>query len=288
MLPGFSASSSLYQSKQMYRGGSPSAGDTLLATGIIGLAGEPAAQPIIPAATPPCVGPNCPGGWSSIAGCGESCIQGWIELLSNCTYNCKNQYSGSGGESGPNEYWCDLQCQSQFGPANWKCDCPPGSTCVNGNCGCPCTYPYSCCNNACTNTTTDVNNCGKCGQPCGAGQTCQNGNCACPSGQVLCDGSCCAVGLICRNGACSCATGQVLCNGICCQPGQICQDGKCVVSRPIPISCEPGINCVDKCLAESTGPFSLYNPHNCNCCCSGTPPCNSTFPGTSNCCVYVG
>jgi len=48
-----------------------------------------------------------------------------------------------------------------------------------GACGnvCPTTKP-ACCSGACTNTQTDNNNCGTCGTVCATGKTCKAGVCA--------------------------------------------------------------------------------------------------------------
>jgi hypothetical protein len=300
MLPGFSAASSLHRSGRVYRTHSTSyaghisaAAETVTISGTIG-----SFKNSITPATPPCVGPNCPGPWTPIAECGPPCIQGWTELLNNCTYNCKTEYSGPDGESGPNQYACDLQCQAQFGPSNWKCDCPLGGPCVNGQCGCP--QGTTRCGDSCTVVATDPKNCGTCGNACVGGQICQNGACSCPSGQTLCHNLCvdistdsnncgtcgniCTGGQSCQNGECLCPSGETPCAGICtdtgtdsincgkcgqtCPIGDVCVNGACTLAPQI--KCDKLIpDCVANCMKQSGwGPFNLSN---CDCCCNGIP-----------------
>lgn len=73
-------------------------------------------------------------------------------------------------------------CGSCFHP------CRNGDVCVDGTCGAVCDVTVfceadgptpDCCGGACTNTATDVDNCGACGQACDAGQRCWDGQCVC-------------------------------------------------------------------------------------------------------------
>src|SRR5580765_8260534 len=55
-----------------------------------------------------------------------------------------------------------------------------GSGPGTGGTGIMCTAPLQPCSGQCTDTSSDSNNCGSCGIPCGAGRTCQGGECKCP------------------------------------------------------------------------------------------------------------
>jgi hypothetical protein len=112
----------------------------------------------------------------------------------------------------------------------------------------------------CANLTTDPNNCGQCGTPCGAG-TCVSGHCVCTATQIQCPTGCASTSNDPNNcGACgnrcgmgTCVSGQCVCNpgtmycgmnadcadlstnpdhcGSCgnqCDPNQTCQNGQCV------------------------------------------------------------
>jgi hypothetical protein len=82
--------------------------------------------------------------------------------------------------------------------------CPSGQTCNNGQCvaicpplpacnaTCPCPSGDTCCNGTCTNTQTDNNNCGSCGNICFGCTTCSGGTCvsSCGYGQNCTDGHC--------------------------------------------------------------------------------------------------
>jgi hypothetical protein len=61
--------------------------------------------------------------------------------------------------------------------------CTGGETCQNGACACPSTNP-NLCGGTCTNTQTDANNCGTCGNACTGGKSCVAGTC-----QTVCTGS---------------------------------------------------------------------------------------------------
>src|SRR5439155_21780687 len=110
-----------------------------------------------------------------------------------------------------------------------------------------CTAPYADCNrlasDGCeTNTSTDVNNCGGCGNFCSFPNglaACIGGRCqlaGCLSGFADCDGlpgSGCEVNLQTDPNHCgsctnSCGTGQVCSAGFCCPNGQTNCSGTCV------------------------------------------------------------
>ncbi len=130
-------------------------------------------------------------------------------------------------------------------------DCPIGS---NG------------CDGVCLDISSNVRNCGGCGQECKAGETCNDGVCqvSCPGGQVPCGGLCyelsndlqhcgrcdiaCKAGEVCGNGQCTanCPTNQSNCTGSCadlqtdakhcgkcgtsCSGNEECVAGKCVIA----------------------------------------------------------
>ena len=148
----------------------------------------------------------------------------------------------------------------------------------------PCTHTE--CGDSCVDTSSDPNNCGRCGNVC-TGETpfCQNGQCAgCSSGLTLCGWGYCAdlatdtancgacgsncFGGVCDAGVCACPQGATLCGGICQNLSVdsrncgrcgnvcagVCQHGQC---QPCPsglTGCNPG--CFD--LATE--------PHHCGKC----------------------
>jgi len=106
----------------------------------------------------------------------------------------------------------------------------PGSG-TGGIVGTTCSGTLTACGTNCVDTSSDVNNCGVCGNPCSGGQTCQDSVCKCPSGMLNCGGSCvasdathcgscattCTTGQVCSNNSCSssCASGQTMCGTAC-------------------------------------------------------------------------
>ncbi len=65
-------------------------------------------------------------------------------------------------------------------------DRPAGYTVVARSCGL--SFP-NLCNGTCTNTQTDPNNCGQCGNACAPEQSCTAGSCACPAAAPVACGS---------------------------------------------------------------------------------------------------
>ena len=101
-----------------------------------------------------------------------------------------------------------------------------------GNCGSGCLgLASTCCNNTCVDITSDTNNCGGCGNPCGT-QDCCAGNCTntmgndpsnCGGCGVTCNGTC-------TNGTCqtqggSCTLDQGTCSHSPCTTGAALVDG---------------------------------------------------------------
>jgi len=79
------------------------------------------------------------------------------------------------------------------------------------------------CNGVCVDVSTDMRNCGQCGNGCHASEVCQNGQCAtiCPASQVPCNGWCTSLTNDINNcGAC----------GRSCHANEVCYNSQCVVN----------------------------------------------------------
>jgi len=117
-----------------------------------------------------------------------------------------------------------------------------GSGTGTGGTGIMCTAPQQPCSGQCTDTSSDSNNCGSCGIPCGAGRTCQSAECKCPSGTLDCGacvpsdatncGSCgnaCGTNQFCMNNTCMGGTCPgTMCGTACCTSSQTCTNGACM------------------------------------------------------------
>ena len=96
-----------------------------------------------------------------------------------------------------------------------------------------CSAGQDCCNGTCTTLSTDVNNCGSCGNVCtttvaNATATCTNGVCGftCNAGSLVCGNNCCGSDQGCRtNGTCCNLKG-----GFCTKATDCCQGG-CLISQ---------------------------------------------------------
>ena len=133
-------------------------------------------------------------------------------------------------------------------------DCPSGSICTNCQCKrTPCPGGKKACGGACVDTSSDVNNCGGCGNRCKPGVVCQRGKCA-PSHCACKSDSDCPAGSSCTNCQCKkgpCSGGKTACGGACvdlksnnnhcgkcnlkCGGALQCTRGQCA-----PKSCPPG------------------------------------------------
>ena len=108
-----------------------------------------------------------------------------------------------------------------------------GGVCgTDGNCACPPDQPTAC-RSGCTDTSTDLNNCGACDTRCRgtahATGVCVGGVCglSCDDGYESCGDGCCADGRDC-------------CNGSCCGPNECCAAEGCV-----PCRCSIGVESFD-------------------------------------------
>lgn len=104
-----------------------------------------------------------------------------------------------------------------------------GGSCLAGQCSCG--EGKRSCAGTCVDVSTDLDNCGQCGQRCHGEEVCTSGNCQCPSDRAVCGdlcvdartdaffcGSCtneCSTGATCGDGACHCGAGQYDCHGAC-------------------------------------------------------------------------
>lgn len=95
------------------------------------------------------------------------------------------------------------------------------------------------CGNGCNDYTTDVRNCGGCGQPCGTGQICQESTCRCQDGTTTCNGACVVLTYDAENcGGC----------GVRCASGEVCENNACKAACSI----ETSVRCGDSCVNSAT------------------------------------
>jgi len=112
--------------------------------------------------------------------------------------------------------------------------CGAGTVCNTGVCAATCASPLTACGTpaVCTNTATDVNNCGTCGTKCASGQVCTGGSCStlCGTGKTTCPGIgggadyCTTLATDWMNcGACAnvCAAGRACASNTCNLPGSL-------------------------------------------------------------------
>jgi hypothetical protein len=96
--------------------------------------------------------------------------------------------NGCTPECGPCDARCMRTCTNPCtGQTSSLPCCASSFFCDNGQCVCP--APRTVCGGVCTDTATDSNNCGACGNQCAAGQTCQQGSCFPQPMECTCAGS---------------------------------------------------------------------------------------------------
>ena len=155
---------------------------------------------------------------------------------------------------------CGMACPSGSTCTAGVCGCAPGQMLCNGTCGdpvaCSCPSGWQFCNGTCADVTSDVANCGACGQPCANGQVCDAGTCRAADSNTCTDA--CGGGRTCQAGTCVCPAGQEFCAGNCVDPqtsdehcgacgeacggGQVCEGATCVCAEG---QTECGDECVD-------------------------------------------
>ena len=116
----------------------------------------------------------------------------------------------------------------------------PTSTCKNGQCTCP----RDECSGKCTDISTDLNNCGGCGQLCrGPASSCVSGQCVCVGEQpALCGNRCADLARDSHHcGTCdtACDPQQACVDGTCqshpsCLTELACQQESCCLTLPVP------------------------------------------------------
>jgi hypothetical protein len=125
----------------------------------------------------------------------------------------------------------------QFGAA-----CTRGAQCCSGRCDtrrqaprnlrnrCACAVGEARCNGACIDTTSNVDNCGGCGEVCDSLEICVSGACVCDSGLTACDGVCVDL----ETDADRCGDCGAACDTV---DGEVCCDGSCVDLMTDPDHC---------------------------------------------------
>ena len=161
-----------------------------------------------------------------------------------------------------------------------KC-CAVGATCATKGGGCTCPAGQTECGGVCRDLTTDMANCGVCGNACAQGASCVGGQCVCQSGQDLCPGTnVCVQGCSATSGEvfdpttcrCECPTGETLCpgNNTCVQN---CPSGQTLNTATCTCECPPGTTtCGTTCCPSGQG------------CSNGT--CLDMCPAPLTCCCH--
>jgi hypothetical protein len=197
MLPGFTASSSLYRSRQAYAGYGSLSGDATQLAGSWGM--------VIPANL------RVPSFWCSAD---TPCPTGFT----CCNFATPLGYSDWGCfdlQSNPDNCGaCGNMCRASEPVC---CD----GRCIaqrDGSCGCPgraCPPGHKCCEVfvggfsqgfKCVNVTNSTEHCGSCNQRCSSGQTCCDGTCC---SAPCCGGECCPQLAKCVNGKCCYPKGDI-------------------------------------------------------------------------------
>jgi hypothetical protein len=248
MLPGFSASSSLYRSRQAYR--SSGASSTLDFAQMSGVD-----APVYFAFIWPTSGVTCNSPCRIEEGqciCPPRCPTG--SILNKFSNECECTPCASN--------------QRQAGSATSKagCFCAP---CPSGQIGC---------NTECVDSTSDPYNCGGCGNMCPKGAPCSQGVCVCPSGQVFSNGFCCPQGYWANSARGCCPIPQTNCwpvgctdmstdNNNCGSCGNVCRGGETCVGGKCTSPCDACINCSYELvpIEQSTQPPTVFWVEGCVC-----------------------
>jgi hypothetical protein len=207
-----------------------------------------------------------------------------------------------------------------FIPHTWRCwtDLVTAEECCQGPTGMKICCPVPCptrCGGLCVDTSTDSNNCGRCGNQCSSGEVCCNGSCvtAISGGYCWSTGYGCQFGMLeCTPGVCQDVQGDPLncgscgnrcpsgtptcCIGVCadvstdanncgacgtmCPTGGICVNATCTCPAPSSTVCGPYPGqCVDT-ATDHSNCGSCYNACGANeTCCNG-----SCCPPPLSCC----
>jgi len=124
---------------------------------------------------------------SNCGACGNACAAGEICSNATCiaasslactapTTNCNGgcfDLRTSASNCGACGNACPVGASCNF----FQCACPEGKTAVGGACVSNCVSPLTACGSACKNLSSDVNNCGACGNVCPRWYDCIRGVC---------------------------------------------------------------------------------------------------------------
>ncbi len=209
---------------------------------------------------------------NNCGGCGQACSSDKVCSNSQCV--CPS------GQTLCNGTCFDLTSdEAHCGSCTTVCNATT-ETCNAGNCELICTLPErDCGGTTCTNTNTNNDNCGACGNDCdalGPFRVCTGGQCllTCTGGTSACGNTCvnfqtdaancgtcgnaCASGELCSSGVCEpdCVAPTTLCNGICanfaddeancgtcgnsCGTNGVCTNGACSCPSTFPNTCPSG------------------------------------------------
>jgi hypothetical protein len=302
MLPGFTASASLYKTRNVYRGEVSSSGG-----------GD--APPLFPALAPPWTSSEtssplmAPPGGGGDCNCSTTCARTCkgiepVERYNFCYQSCYDPCYGACHPT-PSAANCSTtalnkclatatsqfvtnSCHLLYGPTLPGFGCCGGmNISLNsgnhcGTCNHACPSGTTCCSRACMDTNSSISNCGSCGNVCPSGASCQGGFCVCPNGGMSCGGACCPETHSCCNGVCTDTSNDRANCGTCrsaCPPGLPCCNGSCSDTSSDFSNCG---GCGNLC----TGSDSCFK----SCCVSGAPALtsNSNYVLANGCTNILG